>query len=134
MGTHPIFESDFDCLTDINMVEEVIVTVEEEKTIKVDEIEKVETEKVEEVPVDVADDDDDEEEEEEEDELVDPLDALRVSCSTDAESKALLSVLADCTQRVEGRSMTEESCQQEQFDFLGHRDHCVAHHLFSHLK
>ena len=98
------------------MVEKVIVSVEEEKKVeevKVAELTEVElpTEKKEE-PLDVADDDDDEEDEEEEDELVDPLDALRVACSNDAESKALLSVLAECTERVEGRAMTEESCQQ----------------------
>merc|ERR1712176_535726 len=86
------------------------------------------------VPKDVADDDDDDEDEEEEEELVDPVDALRVACSQDAESKALLTALAECTARVESRDMTEETCQQEQFDFIGHRDHCVAHHLFSHLK
>merc|ERR1712200_59775 len=110
MGTHPIFESDFDCLTEMVLPEQK-----------------------EEIPQDVADDDDDEDEEEE-DELVDPIDALRIACSQDAESRALLTVLNECTERVESREMTEETCQQEQFDFIGHRDHCVAHHLFSHLK
>merc|ERR1712025_1313303 len=110
MGTHPIFESDFDCLTEMVLVEQK-----------------------EGIPQDVADDDDDEDEEEE-DELVDPIDALRIACSQDAESRALLTVLNECTERVESREMTEETCQQEQFDFIGHRDHCVAHHLFSHLK
>merc|ERR1712227_511433 len=111
MGSHPIFESDFDCLTALEMV------LVEQK----------------EIPQDVADDDDDDEEEEE-DELVDPIDALRIACSQDAESRALLTVLNECTERVESREMTEETCQQEQFDFIGHRDHCVAHHLFNHLK
>merc|ERR1712055_1092303 len=111
MGTHPIFESDFDCLTDAKMVEkeETIVKTEEQTT--------------EEIP-----------ETKEEEELVDPLDALRIACSKDAESVALQAVLDECTARVESRNMTEETCQQEQFDFIGHRDHCVAHHLFSHLK
>merc|ERR1712050_93954 len=122
MGTHPIFESDFDCLTDAKMVEK------EETTEEIPE-----TKEAEEIPVDVADDDDDDDEEEEE-ELVDPLDALRIACSKDAESVALQAVLDECTARVESRNMTEETCQQEQFDFIGHRDHCVAHHLFSHLK
>merc|ERR1712098_255286 len=121
MGTHPIFESDFDCLTEAKMVEK------EETTEEIPEKKEAE-----EIPVDVADDDDDDEEEEEE--LVDPVDALRIACSKDAESVALQSVLDECTARVESRSMTEETCQQEQFDFIGHRDHCVAHHLFSHLK
>merc|ERR1711976_141640 len=116
MGTHPIFESDFDCLTEV-LVEEKKEELPEQK----------------EIPQDVADDDDDDEEEEE-DELVDPIDALRIACSQDAESRALLTVLNECTERVESREMTEETCQQEQFDFIGHRDHCVAHHLFNHLK
>merc|ERR1712136_242523 len=115
MGTHPIFESDFDCLTEMVLVE------------------KKELPEQKEIPQDVADDDDDDEEEEE-DELVDPIDALRIACSQDAESRALLTVLNECTERVESREMTEETCQQEQFDFIGHRDHCVAHHLFNHLK
>merc|ERR1711915_137404 len=118
MGTHPIFESDFDCLTEMVLVEKKEEELPEQK---------------EQIPQDVADDDDDEDEEEE-DELVDPIDALRIACSQDAESRALLTVLNECTERVESREMTEETCQQEQFDFIGHRDHCVAHHLFSHLK
>jgi ubiquinol-cytochrome c reductase subunit 6 len=86
------------------MVEETIVeTTTEEVTFE-------EKPEIKEAPVDVADDDDEEEEEEEE--LVDPIDALRESCSKDAESQALLSVLSECTERVEGRSMTEETCQQ----------------------
>merc|ERR1712228_291266 len=131
MGTHPIFESDFDCLTEPNKNGKMVNKVEEEeKILKIEEEKKEEIpEKKEEIPIDVADED-----EEEEEELVDPIDALRVACSKDAESVALLGVLAECTERVESRSMTEETCQQEQFDFLGHRDHCVAHHLFKHLK
>merc|ERR1712055_513688 len=79
----------------------------------------------------VADDDDDEEEEEE---LVDPLETLRETCSKGAHAVALLDELAKCTERVESRTMTEETCTQELFDFIGHRDNCVARQLFSHLK
>ena len=57
----------------------------------------------------VADDDDDEDEEEE---LVDPMEALREQCSKDAHSLALLDELAKCTERVESRTMTEETCTQ----------------------
>merc|ERR1712241_593126 len=124
MGTHPIFESDFDCLTEMVPVEKKEEVLVEEK--------KEELPEQKEIPQDVADDDDDDEEEE--DELVDPIDALRIACSQDAESRALMTVLNECTERVESREMTEETCQQEQFDFIGHRDHCVAHHLFNHLK
>merc|ERR1712126_484740 len=103
MGTHPIFESDFDCLTEMVLVEKKEEVLVEEK--------KEELPEQKEIPQDVADDDDDDEEEE--DELVDPIDALRIACSQDAESRALLTVLNECTERVESREMTEETCQQE---------------------
>ena len=37
---------------------------------------------------------------------------FRIACSQDAESRALLTVLNECTERVESREMTEETCQQ----------------------
>ena len=58
----------------------------------------------------VADDDDDEDEDEAE--LVDPMEQLREGCSKDRHSIALLEELASCTERVESRSMTEETCTQ----------------------
>merc|ERR1712223_435119 len=123
MGTHPIFESDFDCLTDWK-AEPLIMN-------KAAETEATQARNEEEKKIVLVADDDDEDEEEE---LVDPMEALREQCSKDAHSLALLDELAKCTERVESRTMTEETCTQELFDFIGHRDHCVAHHLFNHLK
>merc|ERR1712098_794825 len=85
------------------------VLVEKKEEVLVEE-KKEELPEQKEIHQDVADDDDDDEEEE--DELVDPIDALRIACSQDAESRALLTVLNQCTERVESREMTEETCQQ----------------------
>merc|ERR1711920_745674 len=124
MGTHPIFESDFDCLTD---TESLIIMNKAAET----EATKARNEEAEKVVL-VADDDDDEEEEEEE--LVDPMEQLREACSKYATSQALLGKLDECTNRVESRTMTEETCTQELFDFIGHRDNCVAKYLFGKIE
>merc|ERR1712003_122267 len=126
MGTHPIFESDFDCLTDCESLFLGIMNkaAEQEST-------KARNEEVEKKVTLVADDDDDEDEEEE---LVDPMEHLRGACSKGSHAVALMDELNKCTERVESRSMTEETCTQELFDFIGHRDQCVAKHLFSHIK
>ena len=58
----------------------------------------------------VADDDDDDEDEEEE--LVDPMEHLREACSKGSHAVALMDELNKCTERVESRSMTEETCTQ----------------------
>merc|ERR1712227_954440 len=121
MGTHPIFESDFDCLTDLNRNFIMNKAAEQESTKARNE------EQEKQVTTLVADDDDD-------DELVDPMEQLREGCSKDRHSIALLNELASCTERVESRSMTEETCTQELFDFLAHRDQCVAKTLFQHIK
>merc|ERR1712212_246558 len=121
MGTHPIFESDFDCLTD---PESLIIMNKAAET----EATKARNEEAEKVVL-VADD-----EEEEEEELVDPMEQLREACSKDATSQALLGKLDECTTRVESRTMTEETCTQELFDFIGHRDNCVAKYLFSKIE
>merc|ERR1712002_1129157 len=123
MGTHPIFESDFDCLTDCKIVNMNKAAETEATMARNEEEHKI---------VLVADDDDDDEEEEEE--LVDPMEDLREQCSKDAHSIALLDELNKCTERVESRDMTEETCTQELFDYIGHRDNCVAQHLFGKLQ
>merc|ERR1712147_437818 len=111
MGTHPIFESDFDCLTDLSylsLLPTMNKAAEQEST-------KARNEEQEKKVTLVADDDDDEDEEAE---LLDPMETLRESCSTGAHAVAL----------------TDETCTQELFDFIGHRDQCVAKHLFNHIK
>merc|ERR1711910_97227 len=79
----------------------------------------------------VADDDDDEEEEAE---LVDPMETLRESCAKTPAAVALMEELKTCTERVESRSVTEETCTEELFHFLGNRDNCVAEQIFKHIK
>lgn len=39
-----------------------------------------------------------------------------------------------CTERVNSKSKTTETCNEEFQDFLHCVDHCVAHNLFKHLK
>merc|ERR1712196_542341 len=125
MGTHPIFESDFDCLTDCESLFLGIMNkaAEQEST-------KARNEEQEKQVTLVADDDDEDDDEE----LVDPMETLREQCSKDAHAIALIDELNKCTERVESKSMTEETCVQELFDYIGHRDHCVAKHLFNHIK
>merc|ERR1712036_54057 len=80
------------------------------------------------------DDDDDDDDEEEEEDLVDPLVAVRETCHGASECAGYRSELDTCTDRVNSKSQTEETCQQELFDFLHCADHCVAHSLFKFLK
>lgn len=91
----------------------------------------------------------------EEEELVDPQQELRVSqnqqidwkmshdknwnfqekCSVeDHHAASLLSRYQECNQRVNSRSKTLETCQEELFDYLHALDHCVTKTLFSRLK
>ena len=72
------------------------------------------------------DDEDDDEDEDEEDEMVDPLEVARESCNSQPTGKALALELQKCTERVEADEETEETCTQELFDFLDHRDKCVG--------
>ena len=70
----------------------------------------------------VEDDDD----EDDEDEMVDPLDVVRAKCAETGAGKKWAEELAICTKRVESRENTEETCTEELFHFLHHRDECVA--------
>jgi len=73
------------------------------------------------------------EEEEEEQDLIDPQQVLREECNakhcTGYETK-----LKECNQRVNSRSKTAETCNEEVIDFMHCVDHCVAKTLFSKLK
>ncbi|XP_069792450.1 cytochrome b-c1 complex subunit 6, mitochondrial [Narcine bancroftii] len=77
---------------------------------------------------------DEEEEEEEEEELLDPLTTIREQCDQKEKCAQLKLSLDTCTERVNSRSQTEETCTEELFDFLHARDHCVAEQIFSKLK
>ncbi|XP_051868112.1 cytochrome b-c1 complex subunit 6, mitochondrial isoform X1 [Pristis pectinata] len=73
-------------------------------------------------------------EDEEEEELVDPITTIREQCEQNEKCVQLRSRLDTCTERVNSRSQTEETCTEELFDFLHARDHCVAEQIFSKLK
>lgn len=68
-----------------------------------------------------------EEEQEEEEDLVDPQDELKESCSERQECVKLKEIFDDCEERVQSRSNTTETCSQELLDFLHCVDHCVSH-------
>ncbi|XP_055499396.1 cytochrome b-c1 complex subunit 6, mitochondrial-like [Leucoraja erinacea] len=72
--------------------------------------------------------------EEEEEDLVAPMTDVREQCEQNEKCVQLRSHLDECTDRVNSRSQTEETCTEELFDFLRSRDHCVAEKIFSKLK
>ncbi|XP_064606937.1 cytochrome b-c1 complex subunit 6, mitochondrial-like [Liolophura sinensis] len=73
-------------------------------------------------------------EEDEEEELEDPQDTLKEECREKAECQKLRAVLEECNDRVNSKSKTSETCDQELYDFVHCVDHCVAKSLFSRLK
>jgi len=86
-------------------------------------------------PEDVEEESEDvEEEEEEEEDLIDPIIAMRESCSELTSSKKLWAKYEECNARVTSKSNTQETCEEELYDFLHFVDHCVAHNIFSKLK
>eukprot|EP00054_Salpingoeca_dolichothecata_P036816 m.8773 g.8773 ORF g.8773 m.8773 type:complete len:88 (+) comp7058_c0_seq1:18-281(+) len=74
------------------------------------------------------------EEEEEEEELVDIREQIKEKCEGSKKCANYLKELQTCTERVEGKNNTEETCAQELLDFLHCVDHCISHELFDHLK
>ncbi|XP_051868113.1 cytochrome b-c1 complex subunit 6, mitochondrial isoform X2 [Pristis pectinata] len=64
----------------------------------------------------------------------DPITTIREQCEQNEKCVQLRSRLDTCTERVNSRSQTEETCTEELFDFLHARDHCVAEQIFSKLK
>merc|ERR1719328_12766 len=75
-----------------------------------------------------------EEEEEEEEDLVDPMTVLREECTATKSAQKMRAVFETCQERVSSKSATEETCEEEFYDFLHVVDHCVSHSLFSKLK
>ncbi|XP_033216489.1 cytochrome b-c1 complex subunit 6, mitochondrial [Belonocnema kinseyi] len=77
------------------------------------------------VPVVKADD---------EEEIVDPQKVLRETCAQEKKCISLQDKLNTCTDRVNSRSKTEETCMEELVDYVSCVDHCVSKTLFSKLK
>lgn len=72
---------------------------------------------------------------EEEEEMVCPQEKLRAECNSgDGHVEHLLSRYTECNDRVNGKSQTAETCEEELFDYIHALDHCVAKTLWSKLK
>merc|ERR1712215_372260 len=67
-----------------------------------------------------------EEEEEDEEELVDPIEGLQESCGESNACAPSKEKYSTCNDRVNGRSKTEETCDEELIDYLHCVDHCLA--------
>ncbi|XP_076062789.1 cytochrome b-c1 complex subunit 6, mitochondrial-like isoform X2 [Oratosquilla oratoria] len=75
-----------------------------------------------------------EEEEEEEEDLVDPLDTIKSSCGESKSCTSLAEKLSTCNDRVNARSQTEETCEEELNDYMHCVDACLSKSIFKHLK
>uniref|UniRef100_A0A3Q3VW16 Ubiquinol-cytochrome C reductase hinge domain-containing protein n=1 Tax=Mola mola TaxID=94237 RepID=A0A3Q3VW16_MOLML len=64
----------------------------------------------------------------------DPLEMVRQKCQEAEHCVHTRERLEECENRVGSRSLTDEDCTEELFDFLHARDHCVAHKLFHSVK
>ena len=56
----------------------------------------------------------------------DPQDVLKEECALKKECVKLQEELDRCTERVNSRTNTSETCAQELYDFLHCVDHCVS--------
>ncbi|XP_045454374.1 cytochrome b-c1 complex subunit 6, mitochondrial [Melitaea cinxia] len=73
-------------------------------------------------------------EEEEEEEVVDPQTQLREECGQKPDAQNLWAKYQECNDRVNSRSNTAETCEEELRDYLHVLDHCVTKDLFKRLK
>ncbi|XP_044763799.1 cytochrome b-c1 complex subunit 6, mitochondrial [Coccinella septempunctata] len=73
-------------------------------------------------------------EEAEEEDVVDPQEVLRAECRETEHCKHLADILQQCTDRVNSKTHTTETCAEELFDLLHAIDHCVTPKLFGQLK
>lgn len=64
--------------------------------------------------------------EEEEEDPVDPREELDEKCGDTLKCSKLREVMDECTERVNSKSNTTETCVQELFDFIHCVDHCVS--------
>ncbi|CAK9302460.1 unnamed protein product [Gordionus sp. m RMFG-2023] len=64
----------------------------------------------------------------------DPVIALREKCSQHTACRKYKKRYEVCSERVNKTPGTDETCEEELFDFLHHRDQCVAKELFNYLK
>ncbi|XP_063833133.1 cytochrome b-c1 complex subunit 6, mitochondrial-like [Ostrinia nubilalis] len=72
--------------------------------------------------------------EEAEEEMVDPQTQLREECSQKADAQNMWGKYQECNDRVNSRSKTTETCEEELIDYLHVLDKCVTKDLFNRLK
>ncbi|PAA82107.1 hypothetical protein BOX15_Mlig008739g2 [Macrostomum lignano] len=70
----------------------------------------------------------------EDEELQDPMDSIREKCRDSSHCANYLDKFNKCEERVARRPNTTEDCEEELFDLLHCRDHCVAKEIFKHTK
>ncbi|XP_045771139.1 cytochrome b-c1 complex subunit 6, mitochondrial-like isoform X2 [Maniola jurtina] len=70
----------------------------------------------------------------EEEELVDPQAELREVCSQKPDAQNLWAKYQECNDRVNSRSNTAETCEEELIDYIHVLDKCVNKDLFKRLK
>ncbi|CAK1541622.1 unnamed protein product [Leptosia nina] len=75
-----------------------------------------------------------EDEEVEEEELVDPQVQLREECHEKPDIQTFWSKYQQCNDRVNSRSNTTETCEEELIDYVHVLDKCVNKDLFKRLK
>ncbi|XP_004928884.1 cytochrome b-c1 complex subunit 6, mitochondrial [Bombyx mori] len=73
-------------------------------------------------------------EETEEEELVDPQQSLREECSQKPDAQNMWAKYQECNDRVNSRSKTAETCEEELIDYVHVLDKCVTKDLFKRLK
>ncbi|XP_026740563.1 cytochrome b-c1 complex subunit 6, mitochondrial-like [Trichoplusia ni] len=73
-------------------------------------------------------------EEEAEEEMVDPQTHLREVCSQKPDAQNHWAKYQECNDRVNSRSQTAETCEEELIDYLHVLDKCVTKDLFKRLK
>ncbi|KAJ0173067.1 hypothetical protein K1T71_011243 [Dendrolimus kikuchii] len=70
----------------------------------------------------------------EEEDLVDPQETLKEECSQLPAAQNQWSKFQECNDRVNSRSNTAETCEEELIDYLHIIDKCVVKDLFKRLK
>lgn len=70
----------------------------------------------------------------EEEEIVCPQETLRGKCQEEPKIEGLFTRYTECNDRVGAKTKTNETCEEELFDYIHALDKCVAKTLWSKLK
>ncbi|XP_031623067.1 cytochrome b-c1 complex subunit 6, mitochondrial [Contarinia nasturtii] len=66
--------------------------------------------------------------------VINPQEVLKEQCGQKPKIAAYYEKLQTCTDRVNSRTKTEETCAEELFDYMDALNNCVGETLFSKLK